>query len=93
MLSELRKYRIGLAIAHQFMHQLTPELRHAVLGNIGTSISLRVGPEDASYVVREFQLVFEQEDADKPAESSHLYEAIDRWHAELAFQRADVTEL
>lgn len=62
MLSELRKYRVGFAIAHQFLHQLTPEIRHAVLGNVGTFISFRVGPEDASYVVREFQSVFEQED-------------------------------
>lgn len=62
MLSELRKYRVGFAIAHQFLHQLTPEIRHAVLGNVGTFISFRVGPEDASYVVREFRTVFEQED-------------------------------
>lgn len=62
MLSELRKYRVGFAIAHQFLHQLTPEIRHAVLGNVGTFISFRVGPEDASYVVREFQSVFEQDD-------------------------------
>jgi hypothetical protein len=62
MLSELRKYRVGFAIAHQFLHQLTPEIRHAVLGNVGTFIAFRVGPEDASYVVREFQSVFEQED-------------------------------
>jgi hypothetical protein len=45
MLSELRKYRVGFAVAHQFLHQLTPEIRHAVLGNVGTFISFRVGPE------------------------------------------------
>jgi hypothetical protein len=33
-----------------------------VLGNVGTFISFRVGPEDAAYVVREFPSVFEQED-------------------------------
>ena len=60
MLSELRKYRLGFAIAHQFLHQLTPEIRHAVVGNIGTFIAFRMGPEDASYVVREFRSVFEQ---------------------------------
>jgi hypothetical protein len=49
-------------ITHQYLHQLTPEIRHAVLGNVGTFVSFRVGPEDASYVVREFQSVFEQED-------------------------------
>jgi hypothetical protein len=62
MLSELRKDRVAFSIAHQFLHQLTSEIRHAVLGNVGTFISFRVGPEDASYVVREFQSVFEQED-------------------------------
>jgi hypothetical protein len=62
MLSELRKYRVAFALAHQYLHQLTPEIRHAVLGNVGTFISFRVGPEDASYVVREFQSVFEQDD-------------------------------
>ena len=62
MLSELRKYRVSFSVAHQFLHQLTPEIRHAVLGNVGTFISFRVGPEDASYVVREFQSVFEQDD-------------------------------
>jgi hypothetical protein len=50
-------------ITHQYLHQLTPEIRHAVLGIVGTFISFRVGPEDASNVVREFQSsVFEQED-------------------------------
>jgi type IV secretion system coupling TraD/TrwB family protein len=62
MLSELRKYRVGFTIAHQYLHQLTPEIRHAVLGNVGTFISFRIGPEDTPYVVREFQSNFAQED-------------------------------
>ena len=62
MLSELRKYRVGFTIAHQYLHQLTPEIRHAVLGNVGTFVSFRIGPEDAPYVVREFQSNFAQED-------------------------------
>jgi hypothetical protein len=47
MLSELRKDRVGFTIAHQYMHQLDPDIRHAVLGNAGSIISFRVGPEDA----------------------------------------------
>jgi len=47
MLSELRKYRVGFTLAHQYLHQLQPEIRHAVLGNAGSIISLRVGVEDA----------------------------------------------
>jgi type IV secretory pathway TraG/TraD family ATPase VirD4 len=54
MLSELRKYRVGFTVAHQYFHQLEPDVRHAVLGNTGSIISFRVGAEDASYLVREF---------------------------------------
>ncbi|MDP2331837.1 MAG: type IV secretion system DNA-binding domain-containing protein [Reyranella sp.] len=59
MLSELRKYRVGLTMAHQYLHQLEPEIRHAVLGNAGTLISFRLGAEDAKYVSREFDGRFE----------------------------------
>ena len=62
MLSELRKYRVGFTIAHQYLHQLEPEIRHAVLGNTGSIISFRVGAEDASYLVREFHERFEEID-------------------------------
>lgn len=54
ILSELRKYRVGFTVAHQYLHQLDPDVRHAVLGNTGTIISFRVGAEDAPYLVREF---------------------------------------
>ena len=62
MLSELRKYRVGFTIAHQYMHQLEPDVRHAVLGNVGSIISFRVGAEDAPYLVREFHERFETAD-------------------------------
>ena len=55
MLSELRKYRVGFTIAHQYLHQLEPAIRHAVLGNAGTIISFRLGAEDAPLVSRELQ--------------------------------------
>ena len=55
MLAELRKYRVGFTIAHQYLHQLEPEIRHAVLGNVGTLISFRVGAEDAPYLTRELR--------------------------------------
>jgi type IV secretory pathway TraG/TraD family ATPase VirD4 len=60
MLSELRKYRVGFTIAHQYLHQLDPDIRHAVLGNAGTIISFRVGAEDAPYVAREFVGEFDE---------------------------------
>ncbi len=62
MLSELRKYRVGFTVAHQYLHQLEPDIRHAVLGNAATVISFRVGAEDAPYLVREFVDRFEQID-------------------------------
>lgn len=62
MLSELRKYRVGFTVAHQYLHQLEPDVRHAVLGNTGTIISFRVGAEDAPYMSREFQPRFEEID-------------------------------
>jgi hypothetical protein len=54
MLSELRKYRVGFSVAHQYLHQLAPEIRHAVLGNAGTIIAFRIGGEDAPFMAREF---------------------------------------
>ncbi len=62
MMSELRKYGVGLVLAHQYFHQLEPEIRHAVLGNAGTLISFRVGPEDATILAKEFQPEFDVHD-------------------------------
>jgi type IV secretory pathway TraG/TraD family ATPase VirD4 len=62
MLSELRKYRVGFTVAHQYLNQLEPDVRHAVLGNAGSIVSFRVGVEDAPYLVREFQPKFEELD-------------------------------
>lgn len=58
MVSELRKYRISLILAHQHFYQLEPDVRHAVLANAGTLISFRVGPEDAPLIAREFAPAF-----------------------------------
>jgi hypothetical protein len=58
MMSELRKYGVGLILAHQYLHQLKPDIRHAVLGNAGTLVSFRVGPEDAFLLADEFQPKF-----------------------------------
>ena len=53
MMSELRKYGVGLTLAHQHLHQLDDDVRHAVLGNAGSLISFRVGAQDAAYLARE----------------------------------------
>lgn len=62
MTSELRKYGVALTLAHQHLHQLEPDVRHAILGNAGTIIVFRVGPEDATFLAKEFTPVFTMED-------------------------------
>ena len=62
MLSEMRKYRLGFTVAHQYLHQLEPDVRHAILGNAGTILAFRVGVEDAPYFAREFSEVFDESD-------------------------------
>lgn len=62
MLSELRKYHVGLILAHQYFSQLETDIRDAVLGNAGTLISFRVGALDAPLLAREFSPVFEADD-------------------------------
>jgi hypothetical protein len=54
MISELRKYRVGLVLANQHLSQLADDVRDSVLGNVGTLISFRVGPQDASLLAKEF---------------------------------------
>ena len=62
MLSELRKFRVGMCMAHQYLHQLEPDIRHAVLGNAGTLITFRVGADDAHFLAREFEPRFQAGD-------------------------------
>lgn len=62
MISELRKYGVGLILANQHLHQLEPEVRSAVLGNAGTIITFRLGPEDAHFMGKEFKPVFDEYD-------------------------------
>ena len=55
MLSELRKFGVGMVLAHQYLYQLDPGIRHAVLGNAGTLISFRLG--EPYRVCRRLQLL------------------------------------
>lgn len=59
MLSELRKYHIGMCMSHQYMHQIDKDIREAVLGNVGTLISFRVGTSDATVLAKELEPTFE----------------------------------
>lgn len=58
VLSEARKYRLNLILAHQYLHQLSENVKHAVFGNVGTLVSFRVGSIDAREVAEEFQPEF-----------------------------------
>lgn len=62
MLSELRKYRVSLILAHQYLSQLDPEIRDAILGNAGTIVSFRLGVPDAEILAKEFYPEFSVED-------------------------------
>jgi hypothetical protein len=54
MLAELRKYKLGLALATQYSSRLDEDVREAVFGNVGTLISFRVGAQDASLLTKQF---------------------------------------
>ena len=72
MMAKLRKFGLGLALAHQHLHQLDPAIRHAVLGNAGTLIAFRVGAEDAAYLAHELHPTFSVEDLINLS-NRHLY--------------------
>lgn len=54
MLSESRKYGLTLTLAHQFMSQLSPEVRDAIIGNVGSIVTFRIGRTDAEMLAAEF---------------------------------------
>ncbi len=62
ILSEARKYKLNLTVAHQYIAQMSEEVRDAVFGNVGTMISFRVGAYDAEVLEKEFAPVFTEED-------------------------------
>jgi hypothetical protein len=62
ILSEARKYKLALTIAHQYIEQMEDEVRAAVFGNVGTMMTFRVGAYDAEVLEKEFAPVFTVED-------------------------------
>jgi type IV secretory pathway TraG/TraD family ATPase VirD4 len=62
MLSEVRKYGVGLFLTHQYLEQLPEPLQRAVLGNVGTIVAFRLSAQDAKVMVEEFYPVFRQDD-------------------------------
>ena len=62
ILSEARKYKLNLVIAHQYIEQMEEEVRDAVFGNVGTTVAFRVGPFDAEVLETIFMPRFTKED-------------------------------
>ncbi|MES2059991.1 MAG: type IV secretion system DNA-binding domain-containing protein [Patescibacteria group bacterium] len=62
ILSEARKYKLNLTVAHQYIEQMTDEVRAAVFGNVGTMVAFRVGAFDAEVLEKEFAPEFTMED-------------------------------
>ncbi|MDZ4217358.1 MAG: type IV secretory system conjugative DNA transfer family protein, partial [Candidatus Gracilibacteria bacterium] len=71
ILSEARKYKLGLVIAHQYIDQLIKKsaggggdekIKNAVFGNVGTMLNLKIGAKDAEYMAKEMAPVFTETD-------------------------------
>lgn len=63
ILSEARKYRLSLNIAHQYIAQIQEGgVKEAVFGNVGSIVAFRVGPDDADYLKKQFAPVFNEYD-------------------------------
>jgi hypothetical protein len=62
ILSEARKYKLALILAHQFIAQLKEEISKAVFGNVGSLIAFRVGAEDAEFLEKQFTPIFTASD-------------------------------
>lgn len=62
ILSEARKYKLNLIIAHQYIEQMEEEVKNAVFGNVGTTVSFRVGPFDAEVLETIFAPQFTAQD-------------------------------
>ena len=62
ILSEARKYRLSLNVAHQYISQLQDDIKNAVFGNVGSMAIFRISPEDASFVEPKFTPTFTAQD-------------------------------
>jgi hypothetical protein len=72
MFSELRKFKLGFIVAHQYLNQLPVKIKEAVLGNIGTIVCFRISYADAKYMAQEFYPVFKASDFVE-LENFHIY--------------------
>ena len=62
ILSEARKYKLSLTIAHQYLAQIDEKIRDAVFGNVGSMVVFRVGQEDGEFFGKQFEPAFSAPD-------------------------------
>lgn len=62
ILSQSRKYKLGLIVAHQYVKQMSEIVHDAIFGNVGTMIAYRIGADDADAFEKEFKPTFSAED-------------------------------
>ena len=62
ILSEARKYRLNLTIAHQYLGQLEEEIKKAVFGNVGSMVAFRIGSDDGEFMEKQYSPVFSAKD-------------------------------
>ena len=60
--AEARKYRLNLIVAHQYIKQLTDNIRNAVFGNVGSQVAFRIGSDDGEFMEKQFIPVFKAAD-------------------------------
>ena len=78
ILAQARKYKLNLIIANQFIGQLPEEVKGAIFGNVGTEMSFTIGVEDAEYMAKEFEPVFNRQDlTNVPAYNAYISIMID----------------
>jgi hypothetical protein len=62
ILSEARKYKLDLILAHQYLKQLPQEIQGAIFGNVGNIITCRISPDDAEFMKNKFEPIFNIQD-------------------------------
>lgn len=85
ILSEARKYKLNLIIAHQYITQLIDKgderIKDAVFGNVGTFVSFRIGVKDAEIIAKQFAPIFSEYDlVNIPAYNAYIKLLIDNYN-------------
>ena len=62
VLAEARKYRLAMIFGHQYVGQLDEDIQKAIFGNVGSILAFRMGPDDAKYLVTQFEPTFDEND-------------------------------